>query len=169
MVASFNDFNFMPKVVVASGGFDPLHEGHVEYLRSARSLGDILIVGVNSDEWLVRKKGYFFQNRKTRSTIIQALRFVDIVIPFDDSDGSANELIKYVKDRYIPNEPKKVIFVNGGDRGKENIPEQNIDGVEFVFGVGGLDKKNSSSDIIAEFCHSKCPFMEREVSLFDRW
>ena len=76
------------KIVVATGGFDPLHGGHINYLKEARKLGDQLIVGVNSDEWLERKKGKPFMSLKERSLIIESLSFVDHVIDFDDHDNS---------------------------------------------------------------------------------
>ena len=128
--------------------FDPLHSGHTAYFRAARELGDKLIVGVNSDTWLVRKKGRPFMPWEERATIVAAIHNVDRVINFDDSDGSAKDAIRKVKEIY-PNH--QIIFANGGDRTKDNIPEMVFDDVEFVFGVGGGNKANSSSWILEEW------------------
>jgi D-beta-D-heptose 7-phosphate kinase/D-beta-D-heptose 1-phosphate adenosyltransferase len=135
-----------------TGGFDPLHSGHIEYFKAAKELGDILIVGLNSDEWLKRKKGRAFMPYQEREAIVFNLKFVDSVYSFDDSDGSAIEFIKSIIKKY-PND--KIIFVNGGDRTQENIPEMCFDDVEFIFGVGGFNKKNSSSKIVKEYKFNK--------------
>jgi len=138
----------MKKVVSVTGGFDPLHSGHISYLDAAKKLGDILIVGVNSDAWLTRKKGRAFMPITERTTIIQNLQMVDTVILFNDNDGSAIEAIKNVQQMYPA---ATVIFANGGDRTDKNIPEMAVAGVEFVFGVGGTAKANSSSWILEEW------------------
>ena len=143
------------KIVVVSGGFDPLHMGHIAYFRSAKELGDILVVGVNSDDWLKRKKGQAFMTWYERNKIIQNLKQVDYVIRFDDSDESAINLLEIVK-RTWPDD--HIIFANGGDRTKDNIPEMSVEGVEFVFGVGGSNKMNSSSWIFQEW---KAPKTDR--------
>lgn len=138
------------KVVIATGGFDPIHSGHIEYLNKAKALGDLLVVGINSDEWLRRKKGKEFLSSNEREIILSNLKSVDKVITFDDSDNSAKDAI--IKTRAIyPS--AKIIFVNGGDRTKTNIPEMDVkdDNVEFVFDVGGEDKKNSSSWILKKW------------------
>lgn len=132
-------------IVLATGGFDPVHSGHIAYLKEAKSLGDMLIVGLNSDEWLEKKKGRAFMPWNERLCVINNLAMVDEVYTFDDEDGSARHFIQQVRDHY-PN--ARLIFANGGDRTVENIPELNEPGVEFVFGVGGQIKKNSSSDIL---------------------
>lgn len=136
------------KVVVVSGGFDPLHSGHISYLNQAKSLGDILVVGINSDEWLIRKKGRAFMNWHDRSRIIKELKSVNYVVSFDDSDNSAVKLIDTVKKTW-PN--SNIIFANGGDRTTENIPEMSVEGIEFAFGVGGETKLNSSSTLLEEW------------------
>ena len=138
----------MKKIVLTTGGFDPIHSGHISYFEEAKKLGDKLIVGVNSDGWLERKKGRSFMPITERTTIIQNLKMVDGVILFNDDDGSAIEAIKNVQKLY-PND--HIIFANGGDRTAKNIPEMAIDNVEFIFGVGGEDKKNSSSWILEEW------------------
>ena len=136
------------KIVIVTGGFDPIHSGHIALLKEAKNLGHALAVGLNSDEWLRRKKGHEFMPWSERSAIIENLKMVDIVFSFDDSDGSAIDAIKRVKEVYPDDE---IIFANGGDRTKDNIPEMIFDDVEFVFGVGGEDKKNSSSWILDEW------------------
>jgi cytidyltransferase-like protein len=136
------------RVVLVTGGFDPLHSGHIEYFKAAKALGNILVVGVNSDAWLERKKGRAFMPSNERVTIIQNLKVVDHCILFDDSDGSAREAIRNVKLLY-PN--SQIIFANGGDRTKDNIPEMTETDVEFAFGVGGENKLNSSSWILEEW------------------
>ena len=136
------------KIVICTGGFDPIHSGHIALLKEAKNLGHALAVGLNSDEWLRRKKGHEFMPWSERSAIIENLKMVDIVFSFDDSDGSAIDAIKRVKEVYPDDE---LIFANGGNRTKDNIPEMIFDDVEFVFGVGGEDKKNSSSWILDEW------------------
>jgi cytidyltransferase-like protein len=138
------------RIVIATGGFDPIHKGHIEYLKSARYLGDALIVGLNSDEWLIRKKGNFFLEWNERASILRELRCVDKVISFDDSDGTSNDAIRIVFEKR--HEKDEFIFANGGDRIESLTPEyekwKNHREVHFVFGVGGFDKKNSSSHIL---------------------
>lgn len=147
----------MTTTVLCTGGYDPVHSGHIAYFEAARKLGDRLVVGVNSDAWLVRKKGRAFMPITERTTIIQNLKMVDGVILFNDESGSAVEAIRNVRQLY-PND--RIIFANGGDRTPDNIPEYDIDddNLEFVFGVGGDDKKNSSSWILNEW---KAPKTER--------
>ena len=143
------------RVVLVTGGFDPLHRGHIEYLKAARQLGDMLVVGINSDAWLERKKGRAFMPSKERIAIIENLKMVSHCILFDDDNGSAIEAIRNVKMMY-PN--SQIIFANGGDRTQDNIPEMSEPDIEFVFGVGGEDKKNSSSWILEEW---KAPKTDR--------
>ena len=144
------------KIVLVTGGFDPIHSGHIEYFKAARELGDKLIVGLNSDEWLTRKKGQPFMPWIERATIVSALHIVDRVINFDDTDGTANDAIRKAREIF-PNH--EIIFANGGDRTKDNIPEMELLNqylnLKFVFGVGGEDKKNSSSWILQEWKQPK--------------
>jgi len=137
----------MRTIVLATGGFDPIHSGHINYLLEAKSLGNILCVGVNSDAWLTRKKGKYFLPWNERAAIVGNLKPVDNVIEFDDFDGSAKDAIIQIRKMYPED---KIIFVNGGDRTSENIPEMSIQdpNLEFVFGVGGDYKQNSSSWIL---------------------
>ena len=136
----------MNKVVIVTGGFDPLHEGHIEYFKAASALGDYLVVGINSDDWLARKKGKAFQSWKTRYSIISNLKMVNDVVAFDDSDNNSIDAIIKIKAHWGSN--YHYIFANGGDRTKDNIPEMVVEDIEFAFGVGGNDKMNSSSWIL---------------------
>ena len=147
------------KIVLVTGGFDPIHSGHIAYFKAARELGDKLVVGVNSDEWLTRKKGQPFMSWEERATIVASLHDVDRVINFDDSDNSAKDAIRKAREIFPGH---NIIFANGGDRTKDNIPEMELLkqylNLTFVFGVGGEDKKNSSSWILQEW---KAPRVER--------
>ena len=140
------------KIVLVTGGFDPLHSGHIKYLREAAQLGDKLIVGVNSDNWLERKKGRAFMPLYERQLIVSSIDGVDAAYRFNDDDGSACAFIEDMKAQYPGDE---IIFANGGDRTKENIPEMRVNDVEFVFGVGGENKMNSSSWILREWTNPK--------------
>jgi len=141
------------KIILVTGGFDPIHSGHIEYFKAARELGDKLIVGLNSDAWLVRKKGQAFMPWNERAAIVSALHCVDRVINFDDADGTAIGAIKKVKEIFSNHD--KIIFANGGDRNASNIPEMTINDVIFKFGVGGSNKSNSSSWILKEWKEPK--------------
>lgn len=134
------------KVVIVTGGFDPLHEGHINYFKAASELGNHLVVGINSDTWLVRKKGKAFQSWKTRHSIISNLKMITQVISFDDSNNNAIDAIIKTKELWGPN--YHYIFANGGDRTSDNIAEMSVEDIEFAFGVGGNDKMNSSSWIL---------------------
>jgi cytidyltransferase-like protein len=145
------------KIVLITGGFDPLHSGHIAYFKAAKTLGDMLIVGLNSDDWLVRKKGAAFMPWNERLCIINNLSMVDEVYTFDDDDGSAKHFIQQARAHYPDAE---LIFANGGDRTKDNIPEMDVidSNLTFIFGVGGENKMNSSSWILQEW---KAPKTER--------
>jgi cytidyltransferase-like protein len=147
----------MKKIVLITGGFDPIHSGHIAYIQAAKKLGDLLIVGVNSDEWLTRKKGAPFMPFAERSAILKNIIGVDFVIDFDDSDGSAKHALWMVRQSYPGNH---IVFANGGDRTDKNIPEMDVadSNISFAFGIGGIDKKNSSSWILQEW---KAPKTER--------
>jgi cytidyltransferase-like protein len=145
----------MKTIVVVSGGFDPVHSGHIKLIKEARLLGDMLIVGINSDEWLARKKGRAFMPWQERLCVLNNLSSVDEVYTFDDDDGTACHLLQQVRAHYPTD---RIIFANGGDRTHANIPEMRVTGVEFVFGVGGENKSNSSSWILQEW---KAPKTDR--------
>jgi len=144
------------KIIVLSGGFDPVHSGHILMCNSAKTYGDYLIVGVNSDAWLTRKKGQPFMPWEERAAVIRNLKAVDEVMAFNDDDGSARDLLEKVKAAYPG---YQIIFGNGGDRTPVNIPEMEVKDVIFQFGVGGEDKANSSSWILQEW---KAPKTERQ-------
>ena len=139
------------KIIIVSGGFDPLHSGHIAHFKAAKELGDLLIVGLNSDAWLSRKKGKPFMPIDERLCIIRELKCVDLALKFNDDDNSSRDLIKKILELY----ECPVVFANGGDRTKDNIPELEtfIDNprVSFEFGVGGEEKKNSSSWILSNY------------------
>ena len=136
-------------VVLVTGGFDPLHSGHISLLKSAKQIAPMsaLAVGLNSDYWLTKKKGQPFMPLEERITIVRSLEMVDNVLEFTDSDGSAIEAIEQCLQIY-----DKVIFANGGDRHNENTPEyeryKDDDRVVFRWAVGGLGKVQSSSWIL---------------------
>ena len=138
---------FVEKLSLVTGGFDPIHSGHIRYFKEARAFTDYLVVGLNGDPWLTRKKGQYFQSWKERADIVRHLDMVDAVISWDDSDESACGAI--AKCLEISD---KVIFCNGGDRARENTPEfdkyKNNDRVKFEWACGGTDKLNSSSWIL---------------------
>lgn len=147
-------FKIPYRVVIVSGGFDPIHSGHIALLKGARDIAGLdgtVIAGVNSDKWLTDKKGAPFMPLIERKAILAAIRYVDDVQDFDDSDGTANNLIKQVRYAY-PNDV--VIFANGGDRTSNNIPELAVAeqyNVNYLFGVGGDYKLNSSSWILEQW------------------
>lgn len=142
------------RVVIVSGGFDPIHSGHINHFIEAKKLGDILIVGLNSDEWLTRKKGKPFLPIDERLAVVKSMRMVDSAVAFNDDDNSSISLIRQALILF-----DDVLFANGGDRTQDNIPE--IDAfdkdprVQFAFGVGGTHKQNSSSWILKEWTSQK--------------
>ena len=138
----------MATYYIVSGGFDPIHEGHIEMIKSSAAVSDGVIILANSDDWLIRKKGKNFYTIQTRKAILENLKGVIDVLEFDDSDNSASDGIRKARAKY-PND--KLVFANGGDRGKDNIREDAVCeelNVEKVFGVGGDNKANSSSWIL---------------------
>jgi len=139
------------KISIVSGGFDPLHSGHISYIESAARLGDELWICLNSDEWLAAKKGKAFMCFQERKAILEALKFVDNVIAFDDSDGSCSKGLEFIK---LQNPKDTLIFCNGGDRNSNNIPESQVPDIEFAFGIGGDNKKNSSSLILSSWINN---------------
>lgn len=153
----------MEKIVIVTGGFDPIHSGHIEYIQESRKLGTKLIVGANSDAWLQQKKGREFMPWSERAAILRSIKGVDEVWAFDDSDNSARDLIRQIRNAY----PKaKLIFANGGDRTDKNVPEQDLEdkNLEFHFGVGGTNKANSSSWILERWMNQRT---ERAWGHFD--
>jgi cytidyltransferase-like protein len=124
--------------VMVSGGFDPVHAGHIRLIRHAAEFGDVIVVA-NSDEWLFRKKGFVFMEFERRIEILNAIKGVVLVDSVDDSDETVCEAIRRLKPTY---------FANGGDRGRANTPEQNVCeelGIEMLWSIGGDEKLQSSS------------------------
>ena len=150
----------MKKIVLATGGFDPLHSGHISYFQDAAQLGDRLVVGLNSDAWLSRKKGRAFMPIQERIAIISNLSMVSEALSFNDDTNNSVDCIRILLEEN-PND--EIIFANGGDRDHTNVPEQDayVDDprVKFVFGVGGQNKQNSSRWILEEW---KAPKTDRQ-------
>ena len=129
--------------VMVSGGFDPVHAGHIRMIRAAAEYGGVIVVA-NSDEWLYRKKGFVFMELARRVEILNAIKGVILVDSVDDSDDTVCEAIRRLKPTY---------FANGGDRGRTNTPEQDICeelGVELLWSIGGDEKLASSSDLVKD-------------------
>ena len=147
-------------IVLVTGGFDPLHSGHIAYFEEARQLGDTLIVGLNSDAWLRRKKGKAFMPVEERGAIVDALGCVDKVIGFDEAYDADDSACLFIKDMLEYNPKAKIIFANGGDRKTGNIPEESVTDSRLMFqhSVGGDNKKNSSSWILKDW---EAPKVER--------
>ena len=145
----------MTTCVLVTGGFDPIHSGHIQYLKDASKLAPTLVVGLNSDEWLTRKKGKPFMTYNERLSVVSHLEMVDEVIDFNDGDDTACTAIAQLLPHY-----DKVIFANGGDRSSgASTPEyqfyQHHPKVSFVWGTGGVAKLNSSSWLLGEWKASK--------------
>ena len=145
------------KIVLVTGGFDPIHSGHINLLKEASELGEKLIVGVNSDKWLIRKKGLNFLPIEERCLIIENLKMVSKVMTWNDNDDTANVLIYEIIKKLKSNEI--LLFANGGDRNKKSTPElikyKNNSKIDFIFGVGGDYKMNSSSKILETYNKKK--------------
>ena len=139
-------------IVLVTGGFDPLHSGHIKLFNEAYKISKKLVIGINSDEWLVRKKGKAFLPFKERMYIINHLNMVYKTISWDDKDNSACGAIEKLLKEFIN---YNIIFANGGDRKINNTPEivkfKSNRRVIFKFGVGGNNKENSSSKILEKW------------------
>lgn len=133
-------------VVAVSGGFDPIHPGHIRLFKEAKALGDKLIVILNNDNWLLKKKRFNFMSQKERKEVIEAIKYVDEVViskhKYDPEDMSVSEELRRIRPH---------IFANGGDRTKKNVPEDAVCkriGCEMVFNVGLGGKIQSSSSLV---------------------
>ncbi|MHA2052119.1 MAG: adenylyltransferase/cytidyltransferase family protein [Candidatus Hodarchaeales archaeon] len=129
------------KTVMVSGGFDPVHVGHVRMIREAAEWGDVIVV-INSDDWLKRKKGYVFMPWEERAEIMGNIKGVKVVTNVDDSDGTVCNALRH---------HKPSAFANGGDRKKNNTPEMEVCdelGIQMLWGIGGKDKPQSSSWLV---------------------
>jgi len=130
----------MIKIIVLSGGMDCLHIGHIKMIQAAAKIGKV-VIALNSNEWLLRKKGFYFMPWEERAEILMALKDVHNVVPVDDSDGTVCDALRRFKPDY---------FGNGGDRGIDNTPEKQICeelGIEMTWNLGGT-KIQSSSDLV---------------------
>lgn len=130
--------------VMVSGGFDPVHVGHIRMILEASQYGDVIVIA-NTDAWLHRKKGFVFMDWERRAEILNAIKGVVLVDSVDDSDGTVCEAIKRLKPTF---------FANGGDRGQKNTPEIKLCeemGVELLWGIGGDYKADASSDLVDRF------------------
>ena len=139
------------RIVAVSGGFDPLHVGHVRMIQAAATLGTHLVVIVNNDEFLIRKKGYVFMPLAERMEMVGAIAAVDEVVAAVDTDQTVCETLRLVKPH---------AFANGGDRRDEQeIPEAGICrelGIDMVFNVGG-GKIQSSSEMVQRVSEESQP------------
>lgn len=127
--------------VAISGGFDPVHSGHVRMVLEAAKYGNVIVI-LNSDEWLMRKKGYVFMTFEERKEIMEALKGVTVVSHVDDSDETVCEALRRLSPDY---------FANGGDRKSDNVPEVQVCqelGITMLWNIGG-DKTQSSSELVA--------------------
>lgn len=128
-------------MVLVSGGFDPIHSGHIRLLKAASKLGNHLTVALNTGAWLQRKKGYEFMAWEERAEILAAIRWVDVVVKIDDADDTVREVLRR-------RQPDK--FCNGGDRTEADPREHAVCEeleIEQLFGIGGR-KTNSSSALV---------------------
>jgi len=145
--------NGKKKIVVAvSGGFDPVHAGHLQLLKEAKKLGDKLVVILNNDNWLKKKKGFVFMSQQERRKIISALKWVDKVVITGHGSNPKDMSVNKELERIKPD-----IFANGGDRVKKNVPEVEICkkiNCRMVFNVGRDGKMQSSSWLLAKFLKS---------------
>tara|TARA_Y100000590_G_C15308528_1_gene859211 strand:- start:122 stop:559 length:438 start_codon:yes stop_codon:yes gene_type:complete len=142
----------MKNIVVVSGGFDPIHSGHIKLIEEASNYGSVVVL-LNSDQWLRRKKGKEFLPFNERQIIMSALKKVIDVIAFDDSDETCIDGIKKTKIKYPSSNIK---FANGGDRNNTSTPNLETtyckkNNIETIWGIGGNNKSNSSSWILKKW------------------
>ena len=156
----FDKKNKNPTVMV-SGGFDPVHAGHIRMIRHAAQYGDVIVIA-NSDDWLFRKKGFVFMEWERRVEILNAIKGVILVDSVDDSDGTVCEAIKRLKPTY---------FANGGDRGRSNTPEQTVCEelkIELLWGIGGEEKLDSSSELAKKVRNFEIPPQRSKIIPSDK-
>ena len=137
----------MSDIVLISGGFDPIHSGHIYLIKEASNYGDVVVL-LNSNNWLERKKGKAFLPFKEREIIMNSIKHVTDVLSFNDNDNTAIDGIKKAKNKF-PNQ--KIKFANGGDRNNKTTPEMSFcekNNIEMIWGIGGDNKANSSSWIL---------------------
>jgi cytidyltransferase-like protein len=147
--------------VMVSGGFDPVHAGHIRMIRHAAEYGDVIVVA-NSDDWLFRKKGFVFMEFARRVEILDAIKGVVLVDSVNDSDDTVCKAIRRLKPTY---------FANGGDRGRSNTPEQDVCeelGIQLLWGIGGEEKLDSSSELARKARNFEPPPVRTESKHSDR-
>ena len=140
----------MPDIILVSGGFDPIHSGHIKLINDANKYGDVVVL-LNSDAWLQNKKGKEFLPFDERKIIMQNIKGVIDVIDFDDSDRSCVNGLKKAKEKY---HNKIIKFANGGDRNNKTTPETKFcqqNDIKALWSVGGNEKANSSSWILKKW------------------
>jgi len=140
----------MANIILVSGGFDPIHSGHIKLINDAYKYGDVVVL-LNSDAWLRNKKGKEFLPFSERKIIMQNIKGVIDVIEFDDSDKTCIDGIQKAKSLFKNNLIK---FANGGDRNNNTTPEKDYcdkNNIETLFGIGGNNKSNSSSWILKKW------------------
>jgi cytidyltransferase-like protein len=134
------------KIVVVSGGFDPVHVGHIRLFKEAKEMGDKLIAIVNNDEFLTRKKGYVFMPFEQRMEVLDSIKYIDEVFGSSDKDDSVCDSLRAIRNVHVDDE---MVFANGGDRDSSRFIRESEAcrelGIELAFGVGGTDKPQSSS------------------------
>ena len=139
------------KIIILSGGFDPVHKGHIRMFKAASQIGDV-VVGANSDAWLIRKKGKYFMPFEERKEILDSIEYIDSVLSFNDNDNTACQLISDVKNKF-KNEEVELFFGNGGDRTNETTPEMEFcekNNIGLIWDLGG-GKIQSSSDLLKKY------------------
>ena len=140
----------MDNIVLVSGGFDPIHSGHIKLIREASQYGKVVVL-LNSDKWLQNKKGKEFLPFYEREIIMKELKNVVDVLGFDDSDKTCIDGLRIARKKYIK---ENIMFANGGDRNDKTTPESVFcekNNIELLWGVGGNDKSNSSSWILKKW------------------
>ena len=135
-------------LIAVSGGFDPVHIGHIRMIKDASRYGDVMVI-INSDDWLMRKKGYVFMPYEERVEIMGNIKGVTIVTAVDDKDGTVCDALR----RHRPD-----AFANGGDRKEKNTPEMDVCeklGIQMMWAVGGTNKPQSSSWLVDKLKENK--------------
>ena len=140
----------MGKIVLVSGGFDPIHSGHISLIQNASRYGNVVVL-LNSDSWLKRKKGREFLPFKEREIIMNSIKNVIDVLSFNDDDSTCIDGLRKAIKKYSNYDLQ---FANGGDRNQKVTPESdfcNKNNIDLLWGIGGNEKSNSSSWILKKW------------------